>query len=142
LIRQAATSAGCRAIELAAFLDGEPDCAPGPTHTTATRAPTVSERRPPRTLAFYRDFLADSSYDVYAVFAFLTVPPGPPFPEHLHLQKVCGVFTGDVGSEPDRLSEAFFLLRVDRLAGSVGGMRHVAIPFSHPGSTLVRDGVT
>jgi len=29
-----------------------------------------------------------------------------------------------------------------RLAGSVGGMRHVAIPFSHAGSTLVRDGVT
>ncbi|MDQ2984486.1 MAG: FAD-binding oxidoreductase [Actinomycetota bacterium] len=49
-------------------------------------------------MTFYRDFLAESSDDIYAVFAFLTVPPGPPFPEHLHLQKVCGciwVFTGD-----------------------------------------------
>ena len=24
-------------------------------------------------------------------FAFLTAPPGPPFPEHLHMKKVCGV---------------------------------------------------
>src|SRR5262249_35142134 len=24
-------------------------------------------------------------------FAFLTVPPGPPFPEHLHLKKMCGI---------------------------------------------------
>jgi hypothetical protein len=24
-------------------------------------------------------------------FAFLTVPPGPPFPAHLHLKKMCGV---------------------------------------------------
>src|SRR6202023_4352083 len=29
--------------------------------------------------------------DLNGFFAFLTVPPAPPFPEHLHLKKMCGV---------------------------------------------------
>ena len=29
--------------------------------------------------------------DIYAFFAFATVPPVPPFPEHLHMEKVCGL---------------------------------------------------
>ncbi|MCC7242308.1 MAG: FAD-binding oxidoreductase [Acidobacteria bacterium] len=39
----------------------------------------------------YRDFILRAPEYVNGFFAFLTVPPVPMFPEHLHLQKVCGV---------------------------------------------------
>jgi FAD/FMN-containing dehydrogenase len=45
----------------------------------------------PEVLRWYRDFLPHAPEDVYGFFAFLTVPPVPPFPEKLHLQKMCGV---------------------------------------------------
>lgn len=38
----------------------------------------------------YDGFLAQSD-DRNGVFAFLTVPPGPPFPKELHLKKMCGI---------------------------------------------------
>ena len=42
-------------------------------------------------LAWYREFLPAQPDELTGFFAFLTVPPGPPFPEELHLQKMCGV---------------------------------------------------
>jgi FAD/FMN-containing dehydrogenase len=42
-------------------------------------------------MAFYRDFLPGASEDLTGLWAFLTVPPGPPFPEELHLEKMCGI---------------------------------------------------
>jgi FAD/FMN-containing dehydrogenase len=42
-------------------------------------------------LRFYRDYIAKAPEDMSAFFAFLIVPPGPPFPEHLHNKTVCGV---------------------------------------------------
>jgi FAD/FMN-containing dehydrogenase len=42
-------------------------------------------------LRLYRDYLADAPDDLNAVFAFLIVPPGPPFPEHLWNKTMCGV---------------------------------------------------
>jgi FAD binding domain-containing protein/berberine-like enzyme len=42
-------------------------------------------------LKWYRDFLPKAPRDLTGFFAFLTVPPGPPFPEHLHMKKQCGV---------------------------------------------------
>ena len=39
----------------------------------------------------YRDFILDAPEHVNGFFAFLTIPPSPMFPEHLHLMKVCGV---------------------------------------------------
>jgi hypothetical protein len=42
-------------------------------------------------LRFYREFLPAAPEDLNGYFAFLTVPPAPPFPEQLHLQKMCGV---------------------------------------------------
>jgi len=49
-------------------------------------------------LKWYREFLPKAPPELNGFFAFLTVPPGPPFPEHLHLQKMCGVvwcYSGD-----------------------------------------------
>jgi FAD/FMN-containing dehydrogenase len=45
----------------------------------------------PEVLRWYREFLPAAPEDVYGFLAFLTVPPGPPFPEELHLRKMCGV---------------------------------------------------
>ena len=42
-------------------------------------------------LRWYRDFLPAQSDELGGFFAFLSVPPGPPFPEQLHLRKVCGI---------------------------------------------------
>jgi FAD/FMN-containing dehydrogenase len=42
-------------------------------------------------LAAYRDFLPAAPRDLNGFFMVGTVPPGDPFPEELHLRKVCGV---------------------------------------------------
>jgi FAD/FMN-containing dehydrogenase len=52
-------------------------------------------------LAAYRDFLPDAPRELNSFFAFNTVPPGPPFPEEIHMQKICGVVSCYVGSEED-----------------------------------------
>ena len=42
-------------------------------------------------LRWYRDFLPSLPDALTGFFAFLSIPPGPPFPEELHLRKVCGI---------------------------------------------------
>ena len=42
-------------------------------------------------LRWWSKFIVKAPTDLNGFFAFLTVPPGPPFPEHLHLKKMCGV---------------------------------------------------
>jgi FAD/FMN-containing dehydrogenase len=39
----------------------------------------------------YREFITDAPEDVNGFFAFMTVPPAPPFPEELHGNKMCGI---------------------------------------------------
>jgi FAD/FMN-containing dehydrogenase len=52
-------------------------------------------------LAVYADFLTAAREELNGFFAFLTVPPGPPFPEELHLRKMCGVVWCHAGSVAD-----------------------------------------
>lgn len=62
----------------------------GPTLWPLERAAEV--------MRWYRDFLPAAPEDLNGFFAFLTVPPVPPYPEALHLKKMCGVvwcYTGD-----------------------------------------------
>ena len=42
-------------------------------------------------LHWYRDFITKAPNVLNGFFAFLTVPPGPPFPDHLHNRKMCGI---------------------------------------------------
>jgi len=42
-------------------------------------------------MKWYRRFLPKAPKELSGFFAFLTVPPGPPFPESLHLKKMCGI---------------------------------------------------
>jgi len=58
-------------------------------------------------LAWYRDFLPAAPDELGGFFAFLTVPPAPPFPEELHMRKMCGVAWTQAGEEEsDALREA------------------------------------
>jgi FAD/FMN-containing dehydrogenase len=45
----------------------------------------------PQVMKAYREFIAHAPEDVSGFFAFLTVPPVPLFPAHLHGQKMCAV---------------------------------------------------
>jgi len=42
-------------------------------------------------MKWYRGLIPSAPDDLNGFFAFLTVPPAPPFPEHLHLKKMCGI---------------------------------------------------
>jgi hypothetical protein len=49
-------------------------------------------------MRFYREFMVGAPRELGGFFAFLTVPPGPPFPEELHLKKMCGIVWTHTGS--------------------------------------------
>ncbi len=70
----------------------------GPTLWTLDQAPEV--------MRWYRDFIANAPADLNGFFAFLTVPPVPPFPEHLHLKKMCGIVWCYTGPE-EKSGEVF-----------------------------------
>jgi hypothetical protein len=42
-------------------------------------------------MKWYREFIVKAPQELNGFFAFLTVPPGPPFPEALHFKKMCGI---------------------------------------------------
>jgi FAD/FMN-containing dehydrogenase len=42
-------------------------------------------------MKWWGDFIVCAPEDINGFFAFLTVPPVPPFPEELHLKKMCGI---------------------------------------------------
>src|SRR6267142_4674706 len=51
-------------------------------------------------MKWYRDLIKRAPEDLNGWFAFLTVPPAAPFPEHLHLKKMCGVILTWTGGLP------------------------------------------
>jgi len=60
-------------------------------------------------LAWYRDFILQAPEDLNGFFAFASVPPGPPFPDELHLRKVAAVvwcWTGPEDGAAAALAEA------------------------------------
>ena len=49
-------------------------------------------------LKWYREFIVSAPEDISGFFAFMTVPPGPPFPEPLHMNKMCAIVWCCTGS--------------------------------------------
>ncbi|WP_432136659.1 MULTISPECIES: FAD-binding oxidoreductase [unclassified Streptomyces] len=77
-----------------------------PVHTVGVGVTVWPIDRTGEVLRWYRDFLPAAPTDLYGFFAVLVVPPGPPFPEPIHGQKMCAVvwcYTGDL--ESGRLEE-------------------------------------
>jgi len=56
-------------------------------------------------LRAYRDFLPGAPRELNGFFAFASVPPAPPFPDELHLRKVCGIVWCYSGA-PEQAAEA------------------------------------
>ncbi|WP_241759676.1 FAD-binding oxidoreductase [Pyxidicoccus parkwayensis] len=74
----------------------------GPTLWPVERATEVMQ--------WYREFILAAPEELGGFFAFMTVPPAPPFPEALHLKKMCAVvwcYSGD----PARADEVFAPVR-------------------------------
>ena len=87
-------------------------------------------------LSAYREFLPGAPRDLNGFFAFHTVPPGPPFPEAIHLRKVCGVVWCHLGS-PDAAAAAMAPL-LDSLPEP---LMHGVGPMPHPVLQSLFDGL-
>jgi FAD/FMN-containing dehydrogenase len=74
----------------------------------------------------YREFLPGAPRELNGFFAFHIVPPGPPFPEEIHLREVCGVIWCYLGSEEDATRAMAPLLDSvpEPLMHGVGAMPH------------------
>jgi FAD binding domain/Berberine and berberine like len=42
-------------------------------------------------MKWWSKFITKAPKELTGFFMFMTVPPGPPFPEHLHMKKMCGI---------------------------------------------------
>jgi FAD/FMN-containing dehydrogenase len=87
-------------------------------------------------LSAYREFLPGAPRELNGFFAFHTVPPAPPFPEEIHLRKVCGVVWCYVGGE-DEAAKAMAPL-LDALPEP---LMHGVQPMPHPALQSAFDGL-
>ncbi len=77
-----------------------------PVHTVYAGPMLWDLDKAPEVMKWYREFIAQASDDIYGFFAFLIVPPGPPFPDHLHNKNMCGMVWCYTG--PMELAEEMF----------------------------------
>jgi FAD/FMN-containing dehydrogenase len=93
---------------------------------TVVGGPTLfAFERSAEILRWYREFLPNAPEDLNGFFAFLTVPPAPPFPEDLYLKKVCGVVWCYAG-QPEDAEEAFRPVR--ELRPDLDGIGPMPVP--------------
>jgi hypothetical protein len=80
-------------------------------------------------MSAYREFLPSAPRELNGFFAFHTVPPAPPFPEEIHLRKVCGVVWCYVGGEEEAREAMAPLLDAvpEPLMHGVQAMPHAAL---------------
>src|SRR4051794_35380433 len=81
----------------------------------------------PEVMRFWDRFIADAPEDLNGWFAFLTVPPAPPFPPELQLKKVCGIVWCYTGP-PERADELLAPIRaLGPVLDGVGEMPYPAL---------------
>jgi FAD/FMN-containing dehydrogenase len=80
-------------------------------------------------MSAYREFLPGAPRELNGFFALHTVPPAPPFPEEIHLRKVCGVVWCYVGGEEEARQAMAPLLDAvpEPLMHGVQAMPHAAL---------------
>ncbi|PBD01600.1 FAD/FMN-containing dehydrogenase [Streptomyces sp. Ag82_O1-15] len=88
-------------------------------------------------LTAYRDFLPDAPRELNGFFLFGSVPPGPPFPEEIHLRKVCGVVWCRVGDD----TEAAAAEMAPLLDAVPEPLLHGAAPMPYPALQSAFDGI-
>jgi len=62
-----------------------------PVHTVCAGPMLWNLEQASDIMKWYREFILQAPEEINGFFAFLTVPPGPPFPEALHFKKMCGI---------------------------------------------------
>ena len=77
-----------------------------PVHTIVGGPTLWHQEQATEAMRWFRDFMQQAPEDLYGFFAIMTVPPGPPFPEELHMKKMCGVVWCYTGPESE--AEAVF----------------------------------
>lgn len=93
-----------------------------PVHTVCAGPMLWEMEQAADIMKWYREFIVHAPPEITGFFAFLTVPPGPPFPEALHFKKMCGIVWCCTGS----LEEANIMLEPLR------SFRHPAFEFFAP----------
>jgi FAD/FMN-containing dehydrogenase len=78
-------------------------------------------------MRWYREFLPAASRELTGFFAFLVVPPADPFPEELHMQKMCGVVWCHTGSEEEAQAALREARELDPALDGVGPMPYPAL---------------
>jgi len=73
-------------------------------------------------MKFWRDFILTAPEEINGWFAFLTVPPAPPFPEQLHMQKMCAIVWCSTAS----------MERAEELLKPIRAFRTPAVDFAGP----------
>jgi FAD/FMN-containing dehydrogenase len=86
-------------------------------------------------LSVYREFLPAAPRELNGFFCFHTVPPGPPFPEEIHLRKVCGIIWCHLGGEEEATRAMAPLLDAvpEPLMHGVHSMPHAALQSAFDG---------
>ena len=77
-----------------------------PVHTIVGGPTLWHQEQATEAMRWFRDFMQQAPENLYGFFAIMTVPPGPPFPEELHMKKMCGVVWCYTGPESE--AEAVF----------------------------------
>lgn len=62
-----------------------------PVHTVCAGPMLWEMEQAADIMKWYREFIVQAPEEISGFFAFMTVPPGPPFPEALHFKKMCGI---------------------------------------------------
>ena len=94
--------------------------------STVTAGPMLWEMdRATEIMAAYRDLMREAPEEVNGFFAFLVVPPAPPFPEHLWLRPMCGVVW--CGADGAAATERT-LGRARELAPTLDGVQRMPLP--------------
>jgi hypothetical protein len=86
-------------------------------------------------LSAYREFLPAAPRELNGFFAFHTVPPAPPFPEAIHMRRVCGVVWCYTGGEEDAAAAMAPLLDAvpEPLMHGVAAMPHPVLQSAFDG---------
>ncbi len=97
-----------------------------PVHTIFGGPTLWNLDRTEEIMKWYRDFILSAPEELTGFFAFLTVPPAPPFPEHLHMQPMCGVVWCYSGKDLDKAEELFAPVRA--LEPDLYGVQNMPFP--------------
>ncbi len=98
-----------------------------PVHTVYAGPMLWNIEQAPEMMRWYREFITQAPDDLNGFFAFLIVPPAPPFPEPLHNKNMCGVVWCYTG--PMEQAEATFKPIREQFPPALDFVG----PISHPG---------